>query len=91
MPGEMIEVKDYNTVKHEMQTTFQNSYLLKLFGRNDFRPVDTKDEAREESLTISNMIKLFFITSSRCCTCAYGCNAGKKNVKNNHTGSNVKI
>ena len=47
MPGEMIEVKDYNTVKHEMQTTWQNSYFLKRFGRNDFRPVDTKDEARE--------------------------------------------
>ena len=47
MPGEMIEVKDYNTVKHEMQTTWQNSYFLKRFGRNDFRPVDTKDDARE--------------------------------------------
>ena len=30
-----------------MQTTWQNSYFLKRFGRNDFRPVDTKDEARE--------------------------------------------
>ena len=54
MPGEMIEVKDYNTVKHEMQTTWQNSYFLKRFGRNDFRPVDTKDEARE---TIKYIVK----------------------------------
>ena len=27
IPGEMIEVKDYNTVKHEMQTTWENSYF----------------------------------------------------------------
>jgi len=40
MVGEMIETKDYSTKKHEMQTTHQNGYFLKRFGRNDFEAID---------------------------------------------------
>ncbi len=42
MPGELAEVSDYNTTKHKRQTTLQNSYFAKRFGRNDFSPVDDR-------------------------------------------------
>ena len=44
MVGEFIETKDYNTTKHQMQTAIQNSYFLDRFGRNDFKPIITKDD-----------------------------------------------
>ena len=39
MIGEFEEIKDYSTKKHEMQTANQNTYFLKRFGRNDFKPI----------------------------------------------------
>lgn len=36
MIGDLTEVKDYDTRKHRMQTTLQNTHFLKHFGRNDF-------------------------------------------------------
>ena len=44
MVGDFIETKDYNTSKHQMQTAIQNSYFLERFGRNDFKPIETKDD-----------------------------------------------
>ena len=40
MIGKIIEVKDYSTKQHKMQTTFQNTHFLKKFGRNDFKPIE---------------------------------------------------
>lgn len=40
MIGKIIEVKDYSTKQHKMQTTFQNTHFLKEFGRNDFKPIE---------------------------------------------------
>ena len=40
MIGEIVEVKDYSTKSHRMQTTFQNTHFLKEFGRNDFKPIE---------------------------------------------------
>lgn len=40
MIGKIIEVKDYSTKQHKMQTTFQNTHFLKEFGRNDFKLIE---------------------------------------------------
>ena len=40
IPGELIEVKDYNTNSHKMQLTLQSEYFNARFGRNDFERVD---------------------------------------------------
>lgn len=40
IPGEMIEVKDYNINSHKMQLTLQSEYFNSRFGRNDFERVD---------------------------------------------------
>lgn len=40
MIGELIETKDYNTKKHEMQITIQNTFFLERFGRNDFKSLE---------------------------------------------------
>ena len=37
---EFIEVKDYSTKTHKMQTTYQNKYFLDKFGRNDFDEIN---------------------------------------------------
>lgn len=40
MIGTIIEVKDYSTKQHKMQTTYQNDHFLKEFGRNDFKKIE---------------------------------------------------
>ena len=40
MVGELIEIKDYSTKKHQMQVSQQNTYFLERFGRNDFKKID---------------------------------------------------
>ena len=37
---EFIEVKDYSTKNHQMQTTYQNKFFLERFGRNDFEEIN---------------------------------------------------
>lgn len=44
MIGNLEEVKDYDTRKHRMQTTLQNTHFLKHFGRNDFKPICRPDD-----------------------------------------------
>ena len=39
MVGKILETKDYSTKTHQMQTTYQNTYFLERFGRNDFREI----------------------------------------------------
>ncbi len=40
MVGEFEELHDYSTKSHKMQTTIQNTFFLKRFGRNDFSPIE---------------------------------------------------
>ena len=40
LPGEMIEVRDYNTRAHRMQTNYQSTYFNERFGRSDFVELD---------------------------------------------------
>ncbi len=40
MIGSIIETKDYSTKTHQMQLTYQNTFFLERFGRNDFREID---------------------------------------------------
>jgi hypothetical protein len=42
MKGELVERRDYSTKNHRMQTTLQNTYFTKRFGRNDFDPINPK-------------------------------------------------
>lgn len=44
MIGNLTEVKDYDTHKHRMQTTLQNTHFLKHFGRNDFSRICVPDD-----------------------------------------------
>ena len=43
MIGELIEKRDYSTKNHRMQTTFQNTYFLERFGRNDFEEINQQN------------------------------------------------
>ena len=40
MIGKFIEQKDYSTKNHKMQITYQNTYFLERFGRNDFKEIE---------------------------------------------------
>ncbi|MBR1680154.1 MAG: hypothetical protein IJ704_05955 [Bacilli bacterium] len=51
MPGEIIEVRDYSTQFHQMQTTFQSSYFNEKFGRSDFRKIDPYENKLGNALT----------------------------------------
>lgn len=43
MIGELVEVKDYSTKQHKVQTTLQNTHFQKHFGRNDFEPITEQE------------------------------------------------
>lgn len=43
MIGELIEQRDYSTKNHRMQTTYQNTYFLERFGRNDFEEINQQN------------------------------------------------
>ena len=40
MIGEIVEIKDYSTKTHKMQITYQNTFFLDRFGRNDFKEIE---------------------------------------------------
>lgn len=44
MIGELVEVKNYSTKSHRMQTTFQNTHFQKYFGRNDFKELCRRED-----------------------------------------------
>ena len=44
MIGELVEIKDYSTKSHRMQTTFQNTHFQKYFGRNDFKELCRRED-----------------------------------------------
>ena len=40
MPGELIEVNDFNLITYQRQITIQNTYFNEKFGRSDFEKID---------------------------------------------------
>jgi hypothetical protein len=42
----LIEVKDYSTTAHRMQTTIQNTHFNEQFGRSDFEKLTTPYELK---------------------------------------------
>ena len=42
--GELIEVRDYDTISHKMQTSFQSTYFNERFGRSDFKTIVDYDK-----------------------------------------------
>ena len=54
--GEFNEVRDYDTNAHKMRTTYQNSYFLNYFGRNDFELIG-KDSPQEYAKAIAYILK----------------------------------
>ena len=55
MVGELIEVNDYSFNTHKRQTTTQNTYFNKRFGRSDFSPI--KDDKRALSMATQYLMK----------------------------------
>ena len=47
MIGELEEIRDYSTKKHQMQVAHQNTYFLERFGRNDFKAIESKEHVNE--------------------------------------------
>ena len=47
MIDSLEEVRDYSTKTHNMQITYQNAHFKSLFGRNDFKPLYTRQDVNE--------------------------------------------
>lgn len=47
MIGELLEVRDYSTKSHNMQTTYQNTHFQKHFGRNDFKKLGRQEDVMQ--------------------------------------------
>ena len=47
MIGELEEIRDYSTKKHQMQVAHQNTYFRDRFGRNDFKSIESKEHVNE--------------------------------------------
>ena len=74
MIGELIEQRDYSTKNHRMQTTYQNTYFLERFGRNDFEEINPQNlsqsisyitkyiEKSEERIVYSKNLPTYFIS-----------------------------
>ena len=74
MIGELIEQRDYSTKHHRMQTTYQNTYFLERFGRNDFEEINPQNlsqsisyitkyiEKSEERIVYSKNLPTYFIS-----------------------------
>ena len=43
MVGAIEKITDYSTAQHKMQTTYQNTFFLEKFGRNDFESITDAD------------------------------------------------
>ena len=43
MVGTIEKISDYSTAQHKMQTTYQNTFFLEKFGRNDFENITDAD------------------------------------------------
>ena len=49
MVGKLIEVTDYSFNTHKRQTTTQNTYFNKRFGRSDFSPIQSNMDAIQDA------------------------------------------
>ena len=49
MVGKFIEKRDYSTKENKMQTTYQNTYFLDRFGRNDFEELTQQNISKSIS------------------------------------------
>lgn len=54
MPGELININDYDTRKHKRQETLQNTYFNERFGRSDFKVIDNESKLGD---AISYLVK----------------------------------
>lgn len=57
MIGKLEEIRDYSTKSHKMQTTNQNTFFLKRFGRNDFKKLPPVKAILQQ--TINYLMKIF--------------------------------
>lgn len=62
MVGELVEVRDYSTKKHQMQVAVQNTFFLKRFGRNDFKIINTREILTQ---SVAYMLKYIQKTGER--------------------------
>ena len=72
--GELIEKRDYSTKNHRIQITYQNTYFLERFGRNDFEEINPQNlsqsisyitkyiEKSEEKIVYSKNLPTYFIS-----------------------------
>lgn len=51
IPGELIKVRDYDTISHKMQDSVQSSYFNDKFGRSDFKDVVNKEQRLTSAIT----------------------------------------
>lgn len=57
MIGELEEIRDYSTKKHQMQVAHQNTYFLERFGRNDFKSIESKEHVNESKNYLTKYIE----------------------------------
>lgn len=63
MVGELFEKEDYNLNTHKMQTTIQNSFFNKRFGRCDFEEID--EYSMKHDNTIRYLVKYISKTNEK--------------------------
>lgn len=84
--GELKEVNDYDTISHKRQITYQNTFFLERYGRNDFKPICKQDLGdtvgylmkyigkSNERLTYSRNLPQYFVSDilDKDVICGYG-------------------
>lgn len=57
LPGEMIEVNDYDLKAKRRQITHQNTYFNNRFGRSDFKQIEGNDELANARIYLTKYIE----------------------------------
>ena len=63
MAGELLEIRDYSTKAHAMQTTVSHSFFAERFGRNDFQEISSAE--LKNGNTIAYLLKYIEKTGER--------------------------
>jgi len=63
MAGELLEIRDYSTKTHAMQTTVSHSFFAERFGRNDFQEISPAE--LKNGNTIAYLLKYIEKTGER--------------------------
>ena len=93
LPGELLEVRDYDTTSHRIQTSYQSSYFNENFGRSDFKDISINDkelgkeiaylmkyiEKTGEKIVYSKNLPQYFI--SDILECDIACRIGQEDKK----------